>query len=263
MISLVNISKTYYRHGSGVHIAALKDLSFDIPDNKITVVVGPSGCGKTTLLNIISNLERSFEGKVHLHNSQYKIGYMFQTPSLIPWRTVWGNIGIGCEIEGVSQELFGPKAQLLLNRYGLAEFAQEYPHSLSQGMQQRVAFIRLLLFGANLLLLDEPFSRLDYVTRRTLYSDLHSIVSERDVSILAVTHDIEEAVILADKIIILSPRPGRVVGEVQIPLDRSQRIDETPDMLKEIAFYLTKVRMNLEAAGEVSSLLKDELPSNE
>lgn len=249
MISLQNISKTYRRRENKEKINALNGVSFDIPERRITVVVGPSGCGKTTLLNIISGLDKSFEGQINFYNDQHKVGYMFQTPSLIPWRTVWGNISIGCEIERISQETYGPKARLLLERYGLTEFAQEYPHTLSQGMQQRVAFIRLLLYGANLLLLDEPFSRLDYVVRRNLYRDLNSILNETEVTILAVTHDIEEAVVLADKIVILSPRPGRVVSEIQIPLARSQRIDSTPDALEEMKSYLIKVRKSLEVNG--------------
>lgn len=246
MVSLINISKTYRKRRDRGDVLALNNLSYNILPNKITMVVGPSGCGKTTLLNIISGLDKSFEGELRFEAGQRKVGYMFQTPSLIPWRTVWSNVIIGCEIEGIERDVYAERGRSLLRRYGLAEFAQEYPHRLSQGMQQRVAFIRQILYGANLLLLDEPFSRLDYVTRRNLYRDLDSILSEDEVTILAVTHDIEEAVVVADQIVILSPRPGRVLSELSIPLDRLKRINSDTDTLEEMGFYLKTVRQSLE-----------------
>jgi len=245
MITLANISKTYGVSGHRGRIDVLANLSFSIPRGELTVVVGPSGCGKTTLLNIISGLDKSFGGQVAFCDRQYKIGYMFQTPSLIPWRTIWENIALGCEIEGVPRGEFEPRAVELLDRYGLQEFAKAYPHSLSQGMQQRVAFIRLILFGANLLLLDEPFSRLDYIARRELYRDLQSLFSDADITVLAVTHDIEEAVILADKVVVLSPRPAELVSEVAIPLDRSQRINSAPGVLGEMTPYLARLWQDL------------------
>lgn len=241
MLSVRDVSKKYQIPGHQRYRPVLDQLSFDVEQDRITVVVGPSGCGKTTLLNIISGLDTSFDGHIVFGNAHHKIGYMFQTPSLIPWRTVWGNVTVGCEIEHKPESAFASRALGLLKRYGLKEFSHDYPHTLSQGMQQRVAFIRLIIFGANFLLLDEPFARLDPIVRRDLYSDLNSLFLEENVTVLLVTHDIEEAVLLGDKVVILSPRPARFLAEIHIGLDRAQRINYTPGALGEMAPYLAKI----------------------
>lgn len=247
MLSVLKVSKTYPRPHSGEGIRALREVTFSVEDGSVVVVVGPSGCGKTTLLNIIAGLDQSFEGEIrHQSVHQVRVGYMFQTPSLIPWRTVWDNIVIGCEIEHLPESEYRGQALTLLERYGLEEFAKSYPATLSQGMQQRVSLIRMVLFGAELFLLDEAFSRMDYFLRRALYRDLNTLVEEQHATAVLVTHDIEEAVLLGDKVIVLSHRPAQVLSEISIPVNRSERVNSPPgsDLM---APYLKKVWHSLQA----------------
>ncbi len=241
MISVRDISKKYLSKDGTRAVEALRHVSFDIVDPGITVIVGPSGCGKTTLLNILAGLDESFEGEINsLTDRPRKVGYMFQTASLIPWRTVWDNIIIGCEIEKLPEASYRDKAEALLERYDLKEFTQSYPETLSQGMQQRVSLIRLVLFGAELFLLDEPFSKMDYLLRRELYRELNALVDEREVAMVLVTHDIEEAVKLADKVVVFTNRPGHVMSEIEIPVSRAHRINSPPGA-PQVAPYLSSV----------------------
>jgi NitT/TauT family transport system ATP-binding protein len=225
MLYLSQISKTYIHSKTSERIEVLDNVTFEIEDEKITVVVGESGCGKTTLLNIISQLDQDFSGSVNFDKeNSHKIGYLFQTPSLIPWRTVWDNIVIGCEIQKLEAISYKEQADNFLKRYNLAEFASAYPNFLSQGMQQRVSLIRLLMYGARILLLDEAFSRLDPIFRAALYRDVSDLVREKRKTVVLVTHDVEEAVTLADKVVVLSPRPGQVITEIEIPIEHSARL---------------------------------------
>lgn len=222
-----DITKVYFPNDPKRKLKALDRISFSASLASLIVIVGSSGCGKTSLLNLISGLDHEFAGEISFAGETVpKIGYLFQTPSLIPWRTVWQNIVIGPELEKAPETSYVPQALQLLKKYDLDGFASGYPHHLSLGMQQRVALIRLLLFGADVLLLDEAFSRIDPIVRSMLYQDVDSLVEREKKTVVMVTHDIEEAVMLADKVIVLSPRPGRVVAEISISSSRAQRLLE-------------------------------------
>lgn len=246
MISLSKIRKTYNGRSENESVEALKDITFNIDEGRIVSVVGPSGCGKTTLLNIISGIEDNYEGEISFTDgNRGRVGYMFQTPSLLPWRTVWGNVVVGCELAGRAKEVYEPLADELLARYELADFAKHYPNSLSQGMQQRVSLIRLVLFDAQLWLLDEPFSKLDSLLRREMYHDLLALVTEQRITTILVTHDLEEAVTLGDKVVVLSRRPGTVRWETQIPVSREERVDSSEYFAQKLYPYLELLWKNL------------------
>ena len=196
-------------------IEALRDLSFGIAEGEFVSLVGPSGCGKSTLLSIIAGIERPSSGTVLLDGEDIlspspRIGYMPQKDQLFPWRTIWGNVLLGPELRRQNTPARRDHVRGLLERYGLAEFAGKTPHQLSGGMRQRCALIRTLALDPDLLLLDEPFSALDYQTRLAVSADIYSIIRSEHKTALLVTHDISEAISLSDRIIVLSRRPGRI-----------------------------------------------------
>lgn len=239
MISLTNINKYYCGTSGGGEVVALRNVSFSVKDGQVASVVGPSGCGKTTLLNIIAGVDDNYRGEISFTSQDRgRVGYMFQTPSLLPWRTVWDNVIVGCELAGRPKDVYEPLAEELLARYGLTDFARHYPNTLSQGMQQRVSLIRLVLFDAQLWLLDEPFSRLDSLLRRELYQDLLTLVTEQRITTILVTHDLEEAITFGDKVILLSHRPGTVRFELEIPVSREERIDSSRYLAQQLYPYL-------------------------
>lgn len=248
MITIKNLAKNYYLQDSSC-LQILSHLNLTITSANLVVVLGPSGCGKTTLLNLISGIDANYEGNISFSDPQTKTGYMFQTPSLIPWRTVDHNIKIGAEIEGNLNYNLDKKTDELLTKYDLNGFEDSYPHTLSQGMQQRVSLIRVLLHGANLLLLDEPFSRVDYLFKRKLYSDINDLIINEDITIILVTHDIEEAVLLGDKVYVLSKRPATVIEEVDIEIDRKNRIPDYPGVTPEMEKFVKKIWNALEQAN--------------
>jgi NitT/TauT family transport system ATP-binding protein len=205
-------------------LRVLDGVEFEVGAASILGIVGPSGCGKTTLLNIIAGVESATSGEVCRGSALVKLGYLFQTPSLIPWESVLDNALLGPDLTATGRSASVAEARRLLRVYGLAEFLSVYPNALSLGMQQRVALVRLLLYGANFLLLDEPFSRIDWSMRHRLYADVSALVSRGDASAILVTHDIDEAVLLCDDILVLSPRPARVVTSRRIGVGREARL---------------------------------------
>lgn len=196
-------------------VQALKDVSFSMEDGAFVSIVGPSGCGKSTLLNILAGLETPSEGRVFLDGEPVtgttdKIGYMPQKDQLFPWRTIWGNLVLGLEIQRRRDPADLERIQKLLDRYGLKEFEKKLPAQLSGGMRQRCALIRTLATDPGLLLLDEPFSALDYQTRLSVSDDIHTIIRREGKTALLVTHDISEAISMSDRVVVLSARPGTV-----------------------------------------------------
>jgi len=194
---------------------ALKDISFSVDAGAFISIVGPSGCGKSTLLNILAGLETPSAGQVLLDGepvtgTSERIGYMPQKDQLFPWRTIWGNMTLGPEIRRRKDPETLQRIRTLLKRYGLAEFERKLPAQLSGGMRQRCALIRTMATDPGLLLLDEPFSALDYQTRLTVSDDIHTIIRREGKTALLVTHDISEAISMSDRVVILSARPGRV-----------------------------------------------------
>lgn len=196
-------------------VSALQDVTFSVREGDFVSIVGPSGCGKSTLLNILAGLEQPTVGQVLLDGvpvsaASAAVGYMPQKDQLFGWRTIWGNVILGLEIQGRTDEVHLQRVRDLLQRYGLAEFSKKLPGQLSGGMRQRCALIRTLATDPGLLLLDEPFSALDYQTRLSVSNDIHQIIRQEQKTALLVTHDISEAVSMSDQVVVLSARPGQV-----------------------------------------------------
>ena len=218
---------------------AIKDVSFDIEKGKFVCIVGPSGCGKTTILSLISGLIKPTTGKVFINGKEStgvseKIGYMLQKDQLFEWRTVKENVLLGLEIKKKKTPENISYAMSLLNKYGLKDFENSYPSQLSGGMRQRVALIRTLAFKPEILLLDEAFSALDFQTRLSVCDDVYSIIKNENKTSILVTHDISEAISLADKIIILSSRPSTVKKIYDINIDKPTPLQkrESPEFAK-------------------------------
>lgn len=197
-------------------IQALKDLSFMVENEEFTSIVGPSGCGKTTILSLIAGLLEKSSGEILLadkpiQKSDDRIGYMFQKDHLFEWRTIWQNVTLGIELSKTKNaDEKREFAKQLLKKYDLYDFISSKPRSLSGGMRQRVALIRTLVMEPSLLLLDEPFSALDFQTRLKVCDDVYSIIKSEKKTAILVTHDISEAISMSDKIIVLSSRPASV-----------------------------------------------------
>ena len=209
-------------------LIALGEVSFDLREHEILAVVGPSGCGKTTIFNIIAGLIEPTQGSVHVQEKLVQgatgqVGYMLQKDMLLPWRTVIENVILGLEVRGVSDKVAREKAMQLIEAYGLKGFENNRPTTLSGGMRQRVAFMRTLAFDPDVILLDEPFSALDFQTRILLQGEVMKIIRERGKSAILVTHDISEAITMADRVLVLSHRPSYVKKIYNIELSLSDR----------------------------------------
>ena len=216
ILEIKNLSKIY--HNEKGEMLALKDISFSIKKKEFISIVGPSGCGKSTILTILANILKKSQGKIKFNIKNPKIGYMLQEDSLFPWRTVLDNACLGLEIRKEKTEKNKNKVIKLLKKYGLGEFINNYPDSLSGGLKQRVALIRTLAINPDILLLDEPFSALDYQTRLSLSDDLKRIIKNENKTAIMVTHDIGEAISMSDKIVIISNRPGIVKKIIKVEL---------------------------------------------
>ena len=194
---------------------ALENVNFDIKAQELISIVGPSGCGKTTILSLIAGLIKPTEGTILVDNKTPTLkdnicGYMFQRDNLLPWRNIENNIYFGLELKKQLTKERKEYALSLAEKYGLKEFLKKHPNELSGGMRQRVAFIRTLALKPKLLLLDEPFSALDYQTRLELCDHLYQIIKQEEKTAILVTHDIMEAITMSDRIIVLSARPGTI-----------------------------------------------------
>ena len=204
-LEMKNVSKTFYTEIGALDV--LEDITFNLNEGEIIAIVGPSGSGKSTLLNIISKLIEPTEGEIYVDG---EIGYMFQRDHLFNWRTVWKNIMLGLEIKKEKNQENIDKTKELLTKYGLIDFINSYPQELSGGMRQRIALIRTLATNPQVLLLDEPFSALDYQTRINVSEDIFKMIKDSNVSAILVTHDISEAIAMADRVIVLSHRPAKL-----------------------------------------------------
>lgn len=221
ILELNSISYSYYSlYGE---TPALKDITFRLREGEFTAIVGPSGCGKTTLLSIIMGLIQPQSGSILFQNDHTtrqtpKIGYMLQHDHLLEWRTIYQNVTLGLEIthEMTNERLAA--IDRLLTDYGLANFKTKHPSELSGGMKQRTALIRTLALEPDLLLLDEPFSALDYQTRLMVSADICKLIRQTGKTVLMITHDLSEAISLADRILVLSRRPSTVKEEIQVHL---------------------------------------------
>ena len=204
-----NVSMHY--HSKQGETIALQDISFSVAEGEFVAIIGPSGCGKTTLLSLAAGLITPTNGKVV--NDGYSFGYMLQKDELFPWRTIEKNIFLPLEIKKRNTPQNRERALALAEKYGLKQFLKNYPSSLSGGMRQRAALIRTLSVDPDVLLLDEPFSALDYQTRLSVCDDVYKIIRSEKKTALLITHDISEAISLADKIFVLTRRPAKVISE--------------------------------------------------
>jgi ABC-type nitrate/sulfonate/bicarbonate transport system ATPase subunit len=231
-LSFVQVSKRFPQGDGSLEV--LRDISFDVPAGEIVAIVGPSGSGKSTLLNLAAGLIAPDEGQVLMMGHRAdgaidwsRVGYMFQDDRLLPWRVAVNNVALALEAGSMPARERLARAQAALELVGLAEFAKAYPHQLSGGMRSRIALSRSLVTEPKILLMDEPFSRLDAQTRATMHGELLRIHASRPMSILFVTHDVEEAVVLASRIVVFSARPGRVHRVLDVPLEQP-RLDTPP-----------------------------------
>ncbi len=218
-ITFTNVNKSFYSLKE--ETVVLNQISFDVKKGEIVAIVGPSGCGKSTLLNLISGLIQPDSGKIEING---KVGYMFQKDHLFEWRTVYKNITLGPEIVKIKIE--PEKIDQILKKYGLYDFKNHYPKELSGGMRQRVALLRTLALDPDILLLDEPFSSLDYQTKITVQDDIYKIIKDAQKTTLLVTHDITEAIAMADRVIVLTKRPSTIKAIYDIELDLKE--EKTP-----------------------------------
>jgi NitT/TauT family transport system ATP-binding protein len=227
MIRMVGISQTFYSRGGAVE--ALRDIDLEVAQGEFVAVVGRSGCGKSTLLRLAAGLLAPSAGEVVVDGEpvtkpRRDIGMVFQRPALLPWRSVLENVLLPVEFFGWRRSAYRDRAMQLLERVGLAGFHKRLPHELSGGMQQRVALCRSLLPEPRALLMDEPFSALDVLTREELSGELQRIHMEHSATILFVTHSINEAVLLADRVVVLTPRPGQILKTLDVHIPRPRTL---------------------------------------
>ncbi len=237
VIAARDVGLTYQTNDGPVF--ALSKINLDVAEGEFVSLIGPSGCGKTTLLRAIADLEKTTEGVLSVNamtpeqarmNRAY--GYVFQAPALYPWRTVERNVGLPLEIMGLDDQ--AGRVQRNLDLVNLSGFEKKFPWQLSGGMQQRVSIARALAFDPKLLLMDEPFGALDEIVRDKLNQQLLELWGRTSKTIVFVTHSIPEAVFLSTKIIVMSPRPGRIIDVIETNLPRARTLDvrETPEFLK-------------------------------
>ena len=214
ILEIKNLRKYY--HDLKGEILAIDNISLTIKEKEFVSIIGTSGCGKSTLLSILAGLINKSSGEIKYNKKNFKIGYMLQKDSLFPWRTILDNCLIGLEVNKSLTKESKDKVINMLEKYGLKDFINKYPDSLSGGMRQRVALIRTLAANPDILLLDEPLSALDYQTRLALSNDLYKIIKEEKKTAIMVTHDLAEAISMSDRIVVLSKRPSKIKRVISI-----------------------------------------------
>ena len=233
ILKIDSLRKTY--HTKDTETLAVENFSFELTPGEFIAIVGPSGCGKSTILSILADLDKKSGGKIDM-DKNIKIGYMLQNDSLFEWRTIYSNCLLGLEINKELNEDNKNYVTTLLKNYGLYDFKDSYPSNLSGGMRQRCALIRTLATKPDILLLDEPFSALDYQTRLSVSDDVYKIIKKENKSAIMVTHDLAEAISMADKVIVLSKRPSVIKSIYDINLtDKSTPINNRK--AKEFSYY--------------------------
>lgn len=249
VVELCGISMTYQSPNG--EIKALEDITFSVSDGEFICIVGPSGCGKSTLLSIMSGLLSPTSGKVllngeHLSGPSSKSGYMLQKDHLFEWRTILQNVLLGAEIQKAVSSEIKERAIAFLKTYGLYEFRNKFPEQLSGGMRQRAALIRTLVPDPQILLLDEAFSALDYQTRLAVNEDIYTIIKKENKTAILVTHDIAEAISMADRVIVLSHRPGKIKRIYDISLSCSKRTPLNSREAAEFRYYFQEIWRELD-----------------
>ncbi|SIR64592.1 ABC transporter ATP-binding protein [Williamsia sterculiae] len=239
-ISLRNVTKSFPDRARGTSLTALDDISIDVAAGEFVTLVGPSGCGKSTLLDLVGGLSTPTSGEVRLDGELITgpgldRGIVFQQYALFPWRTAQANVEFGLEAKGLRKRDRADRAREVLELVGLAAFANRYPHELSGGMKQRVAIARSLAYEPEVLLMDEPYAALDAQTRELLQVELRSIWERTATTVLFITHGIEEAIFLGQRVLIMTSRPGRVKEALEIDLgevDLSTDVRSSPEFVR-------------------------------
>ena len=229
VVRLTDVSKVFGRGSSAVR--ALDHVSLEVAPGEFTCLIGASGCGKSTLLALVAGLEQPTSGAVSTgdgNGSGPGVAFMFQEPALFPWLTAAGNVELALRARGVAKAERRQRTSELLETMHLGGFGGKRPHELSGGMRQRVALARSLAQDADVLLMDEPFGALDAMTRDVLHDELDRICADRQLTVLFVTHNVREAVRLGDRVVVLSSRPGRVIDEFPVSIERPRRIASAP-----------------------------------
>jgi len=240
-VQLTTVTKVFGRGSSAVR--ALDQISLRVPQGEFTCLIGASGCGKSTLLSLVAGLEQPTSGAVSVSG---RVALMFQEPALFPWLSAAGNVEVALRARGIGRAERRQRTAELIEAVHLGGFGGKRPHELSGGMRQRVALARALAQDADVLLMDEPFGALDAMTRDLLHDELDRVRAGRELTIVFVTHNVREAVRLGDRVVVLSSRPGRVVDELAVPIERPRRIDSAP--VAELAARITD-RLREEMSG--------------
>jgi NitT/TauT family transport system ATP-binding protein len=243
-IRLQNVAKVYETRNGAVEACA--EVNLDIRKSEFVAIVGPSGCGKTTILKMLAGLIPHSAGTITVGGNvvdrpQTDVGIVFQDAIMLDWRTVLGNVMLQIEIRHMDRARYEPVALALLDQTGLTGFEQKKPYELSGGMRQRVSICRALVHDPPLLLMDEPFGALDALTREQISMDIQRIWMDKRKTALHITHSIPEAVLLADRVVVMSPRPGRIVEIIDIDLPRPRRLDKLPPKFNDYAGHIRDI----------------------
>jgi NitT/TauT family transport system ATP-binding protein len=257
-LSVAGVSKSFDIDGR--RIEALRDIDLTLNEGEFGALIGPSGCGKSTLLRLVADIMPPSQGSISIGGlppsrarKEHQIGFVFQDPTLLPWRTVLENIRLPLEVIGAKPSPGSATPQDLINLVGLSGFEHARPSQLSGGMQQRVAIARALVLAPQILLLDEPFGALDEISRHRMNLELLRIWAQTRTTALMVTHSIQEAVFMADKIFVLAARPGRIVDMVPVEIDRPRRLSQ----MNAPAFVAAVDRVRNSLFGDQVSMLSD------
>ncbi|MDP3774225.1 MAG: ABC transporter ATP-binding protein [Gemmatimonadales bacterium] len=233
-VELRGVSKVFVARDR--RVVALQDIDLSIAHNEFAAILGPSGCGKSTLLNMVAGFDRPSGGQVRVNGAPVEVpdpsrGVVFQEAALFPWYTVWDNVSFGPRTMGVPAAQYRPKVEAYLDQVGLRGFERHYPAELSGGMKQRVGIARVLVMEPEVLLMDEPFGSLDAQTRLVMQELLLSVWERHHQTVLFITHDIEEALLLADSVSVMTARPGRIKKRLTVELPRPRTVELTTSPL--------------------------------
>lgn len=250
VVSISNVSKNF--HSRSGMVRAVEDASLEIQAGEFISIVGPSGCGKSTLMNMVAGLLPVTDGEIAVNGRKVtgpvrELGVVFQQHLLLPWRTILSNVMLQIEVRRLKRAEYLPRAYDLLSRVGLGEFAGRFPDELSGGMNQRASIVRALMHDPDLVLMDEPFGALDAMTRDQMGLDFHHLSREEGKTVLFITHSITEAVFLSNRVVIMSPRPGRIqeILPIDLPRERHFEIREEPEFSR----YSRHIRRVFEGMG--------------
>ncbi|WP_248278346.1 ABC transporter ATP-binding protein [Bacillus sp. DNRA2] len=251
-VQFTNVSFSYETGSKRERTKILTDFNLDIFDKEFVSVIGPSGCGKSTLFRLISGLEESEKGDVLINGQIHKnrlgqVGYMPQQDLLMPWRTIVENAMLPLELKGIKKEVAEKQILPLLDEFGLAKVGDYHPSDLSGGMRQRVSFLRTILTGSNVLLLDEPFSALDAITRLSMQEWLLFQWEKRKKTVLFITHDVDEALFLSDRILVFTNTQGAQLEEISVPLNRPRTLKDLhkPELISLKEYLLDQLRLKV------------------